>query len=110
MRRLCWDWHPVGDVATAVEEFLVDAKVRPWQRELTVPVLTPREPERRAGIVTLAPSPQDAGPLAASLANHGITVTVRSGLVRVAPHVGTGANTLRLFGDALAAFSSARVW
>ena len=75
-----------------------------------VDVLTPREPERRAGIVTLAPSPQDAGPLAASLANHGITVTVRSGLVRVAPHVGTGANTLRLFGDALAAFSSARVW
>ena len=40
VRRLCWDWHPVGDTATAVEEFLVDAKVRPWQRELTVPVLT----------------------------------------------------------------------
>lgn len=75
-----------------------------------VPVLTPRDPQRRAGIVTLAPAPQDAGALAASLANHGITVTVRSGLVRVAPHVGTGADTLRLFGDALAAFSSARVW
>lgn len=75
-----------------------------------IPVATPREPERRAGIVSLAPAPQDAGPLAASLANHGLTATVRSGLVRVAPHVGTGANTLRLFGDALAAFSSARVW
>jgi selenocysteine lyase/cysteine desulfurase len=75
-----------------------------------VPVLTPREPERRAGIVTLAPAPQDAAPLAASLANHGITVTVRSDLVRVSPHVGTAADTLRLFGDALAAFSSARVW
>ena len=43
-----------------------------------IPVLTPREPERRAGIVTLAPAPQDAAPLAASLANHGLTVTVRS--------------------------------
>ncbi|MCH6232234.1 aminotransferase class V-fold PLP-dependent enzyme [Microbacterium sp. CFH 31415] len=75
-----------------------------------VPVITPREPERRGGIVTLAPAPQDAAPLAASLANHGLTVTVRSGLVRVSPHVGTGADTLRLFGDALAAFSSARVW
>jgi selenocysteine lyase/cysteine desulfurase len=75
-----------------------------------IPVVTPREPERRAGIVTLAPAPQDAAPLAASLANHGITVTVRSGLIRVAPHVGTGADTLRLFGDALAAFSSSRVW
>ena len=75
-----------------------------------IPVATPREPERRAGIVALAPAPQDAAPLAASLANHGLTVTVRSDLVRVAPHVGTGADTLRLFGDALAAFSSARVW
>lgn len=75
-----------------------------------VPVVTPREPGRRAGIVTLAPAPPDAAPVAASLANHGITVTVRGGLVRVAPHVGTGADTLRLFGDALAAFSSARVW
>ncbi|MGV9797192.1 HRDC domain-containing protein [Mycobacterium sp. NPDC003449] len=39
VRRLCWDWQPVPDVATAVEEFLVAAEVRPWQRELTVPVL-----------------------------------------------------------------------
>ncbi|WP_184752883.1 aminotransferase class V-fold PLP-dependent enzyme [Microbacterium thalassium] len=75
-----------------------------------VPVITPREAAQRAGIVTLAPAPQDAAPLAASLANHGLAVTVRSGLVRVAPHVGTGASTLRLFGDALAAFASARVW
>ncbi|MGV0677616.1 MULTISPECIES: ribonuclease D [Mycolicibacterium] len=40
VRRLCWDWRPVRDVATAVEEFLIEANVRPWQRELTVPVLT----------------------------------------------------------------------
>lgn len=75
-----------------------------------IPVLTPRDPRRRAGIVTLVPAPQDVAPLAASLANHGLTVTVRSGLIRVSPHVGTGADTLRLFGDALAAFSAARVW
>ncbi|GAA1939793.1 hypothetical protein GCM10009775_34680 [Microbacterium aoyamense] len=75
-----------------------------------VPVVTPREPSQRGGIVTLAPAPQDAGPLAASLANHGLTVTLRAGLVRVSPHVGTGGDTLRLFGDALAAFSSSRVW
>ncbi len=75
-----------------------------------VPVITPREPAQRAGIVTLAPAPQDAAPLAASLANHGLAVTLRAGLVRVSPHVGTAADTLRLFGDALAAFSSSRVW
>lgn len=49
VRRLCWDWQPVADVRTAVEEFLVQAKARPWQRELTVPVLTealtPKQPD-----------------------------------------------------------------
>jgi ribonuclease D len=40
VRRLCWDWQPVDDIAAAVEDFLVQAKARPWQRELTVPVLT----------------------------------------------------------------------
>lgn len=40
VRRLCWDWQPVPDVASTIEELLVDNQVRPWQRELTVPVLT----------------------------------------------------------------------
>lgn len=40
VRRLCWDWQPVSDVATAIEEFLAEAGARPWQRELAVPVLT----------------------------------------------------------------------
>jgi ribonuclease D len=40
VRRLCWDWQPAEDVAAAVENFLRDAGARPWQRELTVPVLT----------------------------------------------------------------------
>ncbi|HEX5857106.1 MAG TPA: aminotransferase class V-fold PLP-dependent enzyme [Microbacterium sp.] len=75
-----------------------------------IPVVTPREPEHRAGIVALAPHPQDVAPLGAALANHGLTVTARSGQIRVAPHVGTGAETLRLFGDALAAFAQTRVW
>ncbi|WP_396655491.1 aminotransferase class V-fold PLP-dependent enzyme [Microbacterium sp.] len=75
-----------------------------------IPVVTPREPEQRAGIVSLQPRPQDVAPLAASLANHGLTVTARGDLIRVATHVGTDADTLRLFGDALAAFSYARVW
>ncbi|SFS08652.1 Selenocysteine lyase/Cysteine desulfurase [Microbacterium sp. cf046] len=117
------DHLAVARLATALRDVrdvgidYIDAELSERSRDVIffadryeVPVLTPREPERRGGIVTLAPAVQDVGPLAASLANHGITVTVRSGLVRVAPHVGTGADTLRLFGDALAAFSSARVW
>jgi selenocysteine lyase/cysteine desulfurase len=75
-----------------------------------IPVLTPREPARRAGIVALAPAPHETGSLAASLTNHGLTVTARAGTVRVSPHVGTGADTLRLLGDALAEFAANRAW
>lgn len=111
--RLATALREIADVGVDVIEAELAQRTRDvifYADRYEVPVLTPREPERRAGIVTLAPAPQDAAPLAASLANHGITVTVRSDLVRVAPHVGTAADTLRLFGDALAAFSSARVW
>ncbi len=72
-----------------------------------VPVLTPRE--RHAGIVTLNPAPHDAAPLAAALANHGVTVTARGGTIRVAAHAGTGADTVRLLGDALAEVATTRV-
>lgn len=65
-----------------------------------IPVLTDRE--RHAGIVTLAPDPQLATAIGVALANAGVTVTVRSGLVRVAPHAGTREDTLGLLGDALA--------
>jgi ribonuclease D len=39
VRRLCWDWEPVEDTEARVEEFLTAAAVRPWQRQLVVPVL-----------------------------------------------------------------------
>lgn len=63
-----------------------------------VPVLTPRD--AHAGIVTLVPG--DAPALAAALANHGVTVTARGTTIRVSSHVGTGADSLLLLGDALA--------
>ncbi|RZI91160.1 MAG: aminotransferase class V-fold PLP-dependent enzyme, partial [Microbacterium sp.] len=72
-----------------------------------LPVLTPRD--AHAGIVALAPDPHDAGALAAALANHGVTATARGGTVRVSAHAGTAADTLQLFGDALADVSSHRV-
>ncbi len=72
-------------------------------------VVTPREPERRAGIVALAPDPQIAGQLAASLANYGLAFTTRSGLVRLAPHAGTDTQTMQMLQDALSAFASSHV-
>ena len=51
VRRLCWDWqspeHP-ADVAAIIDDFLCAAEVRPWQRQLAVPVLT-------AALTTAAP-------------------------------------------------------
>ncbi|MBN9186343.1 MAG: aminotransferase class V-fold PLP-dependent enzyme [Microbacterium sp.] len=75
-----------------------------------IPVVTPRDPVHRAGIVALEPVPADVGPLGAALANHGVTFTARSGLIRLSPHVGTGEDTMQMLGDALAAFAAARVW
>ncbi|MFT3799575.1 MAG: aminotransferase, partial [Microbacterium sp.] len=71
-----------------------------------MPVLTPRH--AHAGIVTLLPDPRDAAPLAAALANHGVTVTARGATIRVATHVGTGADSLMLLGDALAEVAATR--
>ena len=43
VRRLCWDWQPLPtleETAAVIDEFLREARVRRWQRELTVPVLS----------------------------------------------------------------------
>ncbi|SKU49874.1 ribonuclease III [Mycobacteroides abscessus subsp. abscessus] len=36
VRRICWDWDGHGDV----DEQLAGHGARPWQRQLTVPLLT----------------------------------------------------------------------
>jgi ribonuclease D len=40
VRRLVWNWQPVPDASAVIDAFLTEAGARPWQRELTVPVLT----------------------------------------------------------------------
>lgn len=65
-----------------------------------IEVTSPRAPSRRAGIVTLAPS--EPGRVAAALANAGVVVTARGGNVRIAPHAGTDAETVRMLDEALA--------
>lgn len=43
LRRLIWDWQPPEHPETTsvvIDDFLREAKARPWQRELVVPVLT----------------------------------------------------------------------
>ncbi len=86
----------VADVAAEVRARADDVIALADRYE--VPILTPRS--AHAGIVALAPS--DPPVLAAALANHGVTVTARGTSIRVSAHAGTGADTLRLLGDALA--------
>ena len=39
VRRLVWDWQPVPAAAPVIDAFLAGAGARPWQRELTVPLM-----------------------------------------------------------------------
>lgn len=108
--RLASGLREVADVGVAAIESEIAARtgdVIYLADRYDIPVLTPREPERRGGIVTLSPPSAGIGALAASLANHGLTFTARGDLLRISPHVGTGEDTLRLLGDALA---GARAW
>lgn len=67
-----------------------------------IEVVSPRAPHARAGIVTLAP--EEPARLAAALANAGLVVTARGSSVRIAPHAGTDAETLRMLDETLDAF------
>lgn len=113
------DHLAAGRLAAALREVLdagipdVAAELRSRARAVMdladrygIPVVTPRD--RHAGIVALQPAPHEAAPLAAALANHGVTVTARGATIRVAPHVGTGADSFVLLGDAFAELAAAR--
>lgn len=90
----------------AIEEHLagrVDAVIEIADRH-GITVVSPRERERRAGIVALAP--EEPARLAAALANAGVVVTARGSAVRLAPHAGTDDETIRMLDDALAGFGN----
>ncbi|WOF24377.1 aminotransferase class V-fold PLP-dependent enzyme [Microbacterium betulae] len=74
-----------------------------------IDVLTPHDPERRAGIVALAPDAPNVGVLGAALANAGVAATTRSDLVRISAHAGTDDETLRMLDEACATFVQMRV-
>ncbi len=92
----------------AIEEALAERTQRVIEiaQRHDIGVATPLDPARRAGIVALAP--ENPAVLAAELANRGVAVTARAGLLRVAPHVGTDDETLGLFEEACAAFAPQR--
>ncbi|MBX3098409.1 MAG: aminotransferase class V-fold PLP-dependent enzyme [Salinibacterium sp.] len=75
--------------------------------EFALDVTSSRAEDERAGIVVLAPEPDQLTLLTASLHNHGITSTTRAGSVRLSPHVTTGEDTFTMLRGAFTSFASA---
>jgi selenocysteine lyase/cysteine desulfurase len=75
--------------------------------EYAIPVVSPRDPAERAGIVVLAPPVDQLTVLTASLFNHGVTTTTRDGRVRLSPHVSTDEETFDMLRASFVSFASA---
>lgn len=75
--------------------------------EFGLPVVSPRAESERAGIVVVEPLPDRLTAFTAALFNHGVSVTVRDGRVRLSPHAGTTEETMGMLRAALSAYATA---
>jgi hypothetical protein len=75
--------------------------------EFAIPVVSPRAEAERAGIVVVEPAPDHLTVLAASLHNHGVSVTTRQAKVRLSAHVSTDDETFAMLRAAFVSFGSA---
>ncbi len=64
-------------------------------RALDCRILTPLEPDRRAGILTFSPSRQESGKVYRQLMERGILCAARGGGIRFSPHFYTPGNALQ---------------
>jgi selenocysteine lyase/cysteine desulfurase len=75
--------------------------------EFALEVRSSRNEAERAGIIIVAPEADQLTMLAASLHNHGVTVTARDGYVRMSPHVTTDEETLAMLRASFISFATA---
>jgi selenocysteine lyase/cysteine desulfurase len=75
--------------------------------EFGIAVTSPRAEAERAGIVVIEPDPDQLTVLVASMHNHGVSATVRSGHVRLSPHVSTDDETFAVLRASFTSFASA---
>lgn len=101
------DLAAAGPAAVASAVAQQTAKVLALADEFGLPVVSPRADAERAGIVVLEPLPETLTALTAALFNHGVSVTIRDGRVRLSPHAGTTEETIGMLRAALTAFSTA---
>ncbi|MGV8895406.1 MAG: aminotransferase class V-fold PLP-dependent enzyme [Rhodoglobus sp.] len=96
----------VGIAAINLKILQQTAKIIDLADEFTLEVESPRDEAERAGIVVVAPAAGRLTALTAALHNHGVTVTIREGAVRLSPHVTTDDATFDMLRAALVAYSS----
>ena len=101
------DLASAGPAAVAARVAHRAAQVLALADEFGLPVVSPRADGERAGIVVLEPLPERLTALTAALHNHGVSVTIRDGRVRIAPHAGTLEETLGMLRAAFTAYAQA---
>jgi selenocysteine lyase/cysteine desulfurase len=75
--------------------------------EFGIPLISPRADSERAGIAVVEPPADQLTVLAASLHNHGITATVRSGHARLSAHASTSDETFAMLRAAFLSYATA---
>jgi selenocysteine lyase/cysteine desulfurase len=75
--------------------------------EYAIPIASPRAESERAGLIVLAPAPEQLTVLVAALHNHGITATMRADHVRLSVHATTSEESFAMLRAAFLSFSTA---
>ena len=101
------DLTQAGPAAVAASLAERVARVLALADEFGLPVVSPRAESERAGIVVVEPLPDRLTAFTAALFNHGVSVTVRDGRVRLSPHAGTTEETMGMLRSALSAYATA---
>jgi selenocysteine lyase/cysteine desulfurase len=101
------DLTQAGPAAVAARVADRVARVLALADEFGLPVVSPRADAERAGIVVVEPLPDRLTALTAALFNHGVSVTIRDGRVRISPHAGTTEETIGMLRSALSAYATA---
>lgn len=101
------EMHDVG--ITAIRDAIIDrtGRIIDLADEFGIPVTSSRNLNERAGIVVVEPDADQLTVLAASLHNHGVSVTTRGGSVRISAHASTTEESMEMLRASFLGFASA---
>jgi selenocysteine lyase/cysteine desulfurase len=113
MARFAAALEEIAEVGVAtIQEALSDTveQVVTLADEFGMPLISTRDVAERAGIVVLEPPVDQLNLFVASLHNQGVTATVRSGAIRISPHVTTTRESMDMLKAALISYASAATY